>query len=339
MLSNEKDRLKNDNKKIVSEKELLQKQQIIHKKDIESYDSKKKQVNDEYNKKSIKMDYLKEELKDLNETFVALSQNKNDISIKINNIELEIKHLENDIYNEYETTYLLLDPILIEGTKNLVLKDIQNEQYELNRKLKSLGTINIDSIEEYKMVKERHSFLTNQITDLNTAKQELEKIIIETSNSMAEQFSINFNAIQNHFSHVFSELFEGGKAEIYLTDPDNPMESNIEINAEPPGKKLRHISLLSGGEKSMVAIALLFGILRTKPTPFCVVDEIDAALDDQNIVRYSHFLTAAAKKNQFIVITHRKRTMEIADVIYGISMGKGGISKVLSLQVSDYKIS
>ena len=209
---------------------------------------------------------------------------------------------------------------------------------EIKNRLDELGEINVGSIEEYKQVSERYEFLLDQRKDITEAMDELKAIINDMDKTIKNRFKSNFDEVVKNFEEIFKELFGGGTAELTLDNEDDPLESGIEINAQPPGKKLQNINLLSGGEKSMTAIALMFAVLKTKPTPFCILDEVEAALDDANIDRFANYL-----KNfhdiQFAVVTHQKTTMEHADVLYGVTMPEQGISRVLSLRLgSEFEI-
>lgn len=245
------------------------------------------------------------------------------------------KEMEKDNYykklnEELELTYVeALD----------LAKEIEDEEEvkELIKKLKiqisALGTVNLASIQEYEEVKEKFDFMSSQEKDLECAKGELKSVIEEMTGNMKELFKENFKILNKTFNETFRELFKGGSAELILCDGDE-LTANIDINVEPPGKKLQNINLLSGGEKVLSAIALLFSILKMKPTPFCILDEIEAALDDANVYRYAEFLTKFSKNTQFIVITHRKGTMEVSDIIYGVTMEEKGISKVVSVNLT-----
>ena len=190
--------------------------------------------------------------------------------------------------------------------------------------------------EEYEEIITRHDFMKEQMDDLKAGKSELLDIINTLYDAMTEQFKANFIKLQENFTRIFSILFEGGRAYLEFTDPTGVLEGGIELVAQPPGKRLRHISLLSGGEKSMVAIALLFSFLEINPSPFCVIDEVDAALDDHNIYRYITYLKKVAEHNQFITITHRRTTLEVCDNLYGVSMSKDGVSQLVSVRLTDY---
>ncbi len=204
---------------------------------------------------------------------------------------------------------------------------------ELKRSISNLGTPNLGAIEEYVRVNERYTYLTGQRDDVLTAKKELESIIREITQEMTTIFVAEFKKIDEYFGKTFEEMFGGGKGQLVLEDPEDPLGCGIEIRVQPPGKQLKTITLLSGGEKAFVAIALYFAILKVRPTPFCMLDEIDAALDDRNVERYASYLRNLSQKTQFIVITHRRGTMELADVLYGVTMQEQGVSKLLRLDL------
>ena len=203
----------------------------------------------------------------------------------------------------------------------------------LKRKISALGTPNLGAIEEFARVNERYEYLSTQRDDVLHSKEELEEIIRSITREMTEIFTREFGRINEYFGQTFSEMFGGGKASLELDDPDDPLGCGIEIHVQPPGKQLKTITLLSGGEKAFVAIALYFAILRVRPTPFCLLDEIDAALDDNNVRRFAAYLRNLCEKTQFIVITHRRGTMEEADVLYGVTMQEQGISKILHIDL------
>ena len=205
---------------------------------------------------------------------------------------------------------------------------------ELKRKISALGTPNLGAIEEYARVNERYTYLTEQRDDVLIAKKDLEGIIHEITQQMTDIFVTEFAKINEYFGKVFEEMFGGGKGQLLLEDPENPLTCGIEIRVQPPGKQVKTITLLSGGEKAFVAIALYFAILKVRPTPFCMLDEIDAALDDRNVERFSSYLRNLSSKTQFIVITHRRGTMEASDVLYGVTMQEQGISKLIRLDLN-----
>jgi chromosome segregation protein len=206
---------------------------------------------------------------------------------------------------------------------------------ELNRGIKALGTPNIGAIEEYDRVNTRYTYLSEQRTDVEKAKEELLGVIESITREMTGIFAEQFALIRDSFQQTFLELFGGGKATLELEDENDILNCGIEIKVQPPGKALKTITLLSGGEKAFVAIALYFAILKVHPTPFCVMDEIEAALDESNVIRVANYMRRITGKTQFIVITHRRGTMEAADVLYGVTMQERGVSKVLTINMND----
>ena len=245
--------------------------------------------------------------------------------------EMEIENYYKKLNEELDLTYQealeIAKPI-----ENLVA--FKENVSSIKRRISALGTVNLASIAEYEEVSEKYKFMTSQEEDLEKAKEELISVISEMTSKMKVLFNDNFKILNKNFNETFRELFKGGSAELILGEGDE-LTCNIEINVMPPGKKLQNINLMSGGEKVLSAIALLFGILKMKPTPFCILDEIEAALDDSNVYRYAEFLKKFSDKNiQFIVITHRKGTMEVSDIMYGITMEEKGISKVVSVDLT-----
>ena len=206
---------------------------------------------------------------------------------------------------------------------------------ELKKSISGLGNINLDAIEEFQRINERYTYLKDQRDDVQKSKKELEGIIADITAEMKTIFSNRFAIINQAFGETFQSLFGGGHATLELEDPDDILNCGIEIKVQPPGKALKIITLLSGGEKAFVAIALYFAILKVSPTPFCVMDEIEAALDDANVVRFAHYLRQMSDKTQFIVITHRRGTMEEADVLYGVTMQEQGVSRILTINLND----
>jgi chromosome segregation protein len=208
----------------------------------------------------------------------------------------------------------------------------QRELTKLKNQIKALGVVNLSAIEEYKELSERHDFLKTQLDDVNRSKRELERLIAELTERMKEMFAENFDKINVSFKRIFTELFGGGKASLTLSNPEDILESGIDINVAPPGKVIKNLSLLSGGEQAFVAIAIYFAILSVKPSPFCILDEIEAALDDINVTKYARYLRKFTDTTQFICVTHRRGTMDEADVLYGVTMQEKGISRVLKMQ-------
>ena len=212
------------------------------------------------------------------------------------------------------------------------MPDAQRELNDLKAKIRGLGTVNVAAVEEYKEVSGRYRFMSGQLEDVELSKRDLEKLITDLTDTMRRQFSESFEQISRNFSAVFTELFGGGSGELALTNPEDVLESGVEINVAPPGKVIRNLSLLSGGEQAFVAIAIYFAILRVKPAPFCILDEIEAALDDVNVAKYAAYLRNFTDTTQFILITHRRGTMDEADVLYGVTMQEKGISRLLKME-------
>ena len=272
-------------------------------------------LEDEINSKLKLIDDLKEQI--------------NKIEIKKSKLEVELEQVVNKMWEEYEIT-----PNNAENyAKPENVAAVQKRVNELRNQIKNLGSINVDSIEEYKQTKERYDFMTEQKVDLEESSDKLKKIISDMTDVMKKQFQEQFKIINKNFGVIFAELFGGGKANLKLADENNVLECGIDIEAQPPGKKLQNMMLLSGGEKALTAIALLFAILKINPAPFCVLDEIEAALDDVNVNRFAEYLKKFTNEIQFLVITHRKGTMEAADTVYGITMEENGISKLLSMKL------
>ena len=275
---------------------------------------------------------LEEQLKELQRTHKGYLEAIRANELKRSRVEFEINNFNEQLEENYQLTY--------EEAEELAL-EIDDEEHMrrrvklLKKSIEELGPVNLSAIEEYDRVLERHSFLTEQREDLLAAQETLHEAIKEMDEEMTLRFSETFYAIREQFKRVFRELFGGGQADLVLLDPQNLLETGIEIVAQPPGKKLQNLSLLSGGERALTAIALLFSILNIRPVPFCILDEVEAALDEANVVRYSQYLKKFSRNTQFIVITHRKGTMEGADVLYGITMQESGVSKLVSVKLED----
>ncbi len=252
--------------------------------------------------------------------------------VKLGRLDTQLENLIAQLTEEYEISYEAARD-KIEKVENV--GQTRSEIQQLKNSLKELGEINLGSIEEYERVSERFNFLTTQKADLIAAKESLYQVIAEADEEMTKIFNESFEAVREQFRIVFAKLFGGGVADLILTDPDNLLDSGIEILAQPPGKKLKSIALLSGGEKALTAIALLFAILQVKPVLFTVLDEVDASLDDSNVSKFAQYLHEFSETTQFIVITHRRGTMEVADSLYGVTMQEAGISKLVSVRLED----
>ncbi|WP_029453272.1 chromosome segregation protein SMC [Clostridium algidicarnis] len=273
---------------------------------------------------------LKSRIEQLQLFIQKKEEEKNKFNINKTRIDIEKENLYAGLNNEFNISFVeALD----------IAKDIENEDFAkeevitIKKEISKLGTINLGSIDEYKDIKEKYTFMNSQKEDLNNARIELKEVIDDMTSKMKDVFSSNFKVLNENFNNTFKELFKGGNAALILGEGDE-LTANIDINVQPPGKKLQNINLMSGGEKVLSAIALLFAILKMKPTPFCILDEIEAALDDANVYKYAEFLKKFSNEIQFIVITHRKGTMESADMLYGVTMEEKGISKIVSVDLS-----
>lgn len=247
-------------------------------------------------------------------------------------IEKEYTDTINKLYDEYQLSKSEAEDM------GIVIEDPQQSSRnlaEIKNKIRALGSVNVDAIEEYEEVSQRYEFMKGQIEDIEKSRNELSKLINELTSKMSEQFREQFAKINSFFAQTFAELFNGGKAELVLEDPLDVLECNIDIKVQPPGKNVKNIDLLSGGEKGLSAIALLFAILKVTPAPFCIFDEVEAALDDVNVTRYAQYVRRMTCHTQFILITHRRGTMEEADVLYGVTMQEEGVSKMLELKTAE----
>lgn len=298
--------------------------------DVANSSSKIDELKNERIEKNQQLEKLE---KDVTEQFTVIEDLKEQIiklDVKKTKIDQDLNQVVNTMWEEYEITPNTAG----EYEKPSNIQSTQKRVNKLRAEIKDLGSINIDSIEEYKKNKERYDFMSEQRLDLENTVTKLKKMIAEMTETMKKQFAEKFKLINKNFNEVFVELFGGGKAELILTDEENILECGIDIQVQPTGKKLQNMMLLSGGEKAFTAIALLFAILRINPAPFCILDEIEAALDDVNVYRFAEYLKKFSDETQFLVITHRKGTMEVADTVYGITMEENGISKLLSMKLS-----
>ena len=279
--------------------------------------------------KNEKLTSLETELDEQTEKIETIKNQISKLDLKKSKVELELNQVINKMWEEYELTPNNTGDI----KKSEKPHEVQKQVNSIRSQIRELGSVNIDAIQEYKEMKERYDFMSEQRLDLEESSNKLKKVISEMTDTMKKQFAEQFKIINKNFGEVFAELFGGGKAELILADEENILECGIEIEVQPPGKKLQNMMLLSGGERAFTAIALLFAILKINPAPFCVLDEIEAALDDVNVYRFAEYLKKFSKDSQFLVITHRKGTMEAADTVYGITMEEKGISKLLSMKL------
>lgn len=271
-------------------------------------------------------------MKDQRNQLKQIEHELHQIEVKVNRLDVELENVIKKLAEDYELSYELAKQ------RYAILDDpmiAQMKVKELKRQISSLGEVNLGAIDEYERVRERFEFLSTQKQDLVEAKEKLQNVIHELENEMSKRFMTTFEQIRSHFIEVFTKLFGGGRADLLLNDPNHLLDTGIEIVAQPPGKKLQNLQLLSGGEKALTAIALLFAILNVKPVPFCVLDEVEAALDEANVVRFAQYLREFSEMTQFIVVTHRKGTMEEADVLYGVTMEEDGVSKLVSVRLDE----
>ena len=325
----QKKQLLEDNKNLEEKIEELKKTIEELTLDVSNSGSKVEELKKDRVAKNEKLSGVEDDILSQIEKIDDLKAQINKADVKLSKIEVEKEQIITKMWEEYELTPN--DPGEYEKPKNV--HEVQKRVNVLRQNMKDLGSVNIDSIEEYRKLKERYDFMSEQRLDLETTVSKLRAVIADMTETMKKQFSERFKQINKNFSEVFVELFGGGKAELRLTDADNVLESGIEIEVQPPGKKLQNMSLLSGGERAFTAIALLFAILKINPAPFCVLDEIEAALDDVNVYRFAEYLRKFSDNSQFLVITHRKGTMEVGNTVYGITMEENGVSKLLSLDL------
>ncbi len=361
-LSNDLDNLVRDRKRRLDEQAELEKKELRQKarglEIAQRLQSEKARVDElsiekekagelqkEARQESVKVEDLRQktrkQLSDIAKEIDSLHAVSNDYAIKQHRAELtlartedELQNLINHIWNTYELTYLNAQSYRQEEGFNL--PQAEKEAKDIRGEIRLLGAINVGAVEEYAQQKERHDMLVTQRDDAIKAEEDLVSLIQRLLNTMEKQFVSEFYKINEFFAQTFSRLFGGGQAELRLTDPQNPLTCGIEIVVQPPGKKLQLLSLLSGGERALTAIAILFAILKLKPSPFCLLDEIEAALDDANISYFADYLCEYAQTTQFIVVTHRKGTMERCDALYGVTMQEKGVSSMVSVNLENY---
>ncbi|PGZ94851.1 chromosome segregation protein SMC [Bacillus sp. AFS029533] len=276
-------------------------------------------------------DYV-QSLREKQRQYKSLSDLLKQQEVNSNRLDVELENRLEQLNVKYMTTY---EAAKMKYTLEMTVDDARKRVKLLKRSIEELGTVNIGAIDEYERVSERHDFLQEQRTDLNEAKITLYNVISEMDEEMTKRFETSFSAIREKFQVVFTQLFGGGRADLVLTDAENLLLTGVEIVAQPPGKKLQNLGLLSGGERALTAIALLFAILQVRPVPFCVLDEVEAALDEANVARFAKFLKYFSEQTQFIVITHRKGTMEECDVLYGVTMQEYGVSTLVSVRLDE----
>ncbi|MFP4975859.1 chromosome segregation protein SMC [Paenibacillus sp. CN-4] len=279
-----------------------------------------------------KLEQEEGQTKDQRQALRTVEEQLRQTEVAVGRMDVELENILRKLRDDYELSYELAKQ------RYPVPDDVpaaQAEVQRLKRSISALGEVNLGAIDEYQRVHERYTFLSGQKDDLVEAKTTLYQVIREMEDEMSKRFKTTFDAIRREFGTVFTKLFGGGRADLVLLDPEHMLDTGIDIVAQPPGKKLQNLQLLSGGERALTAMALLFAILQVKPVPFCVLDEVEAALDEANVVRFAQYLREFSEQTQFIVVTHRKGTMEEADVLYGVTMEEGGVSKLVSVRLED----
>lgn len=317
-LDKELDKILDKYYKKLSEKNSLQEE-------VTSLKNKKSSLNDE-------LAELELAVKKVNSSYNKLVSDASEIDVTIGKLDIKMDNLLIRLNDEYQITY---ERAKMEYTISPDIEKSRGRVQELKRLIRDLGEVNTGAISEFERINERYTFLSSQKEDLKSSINDLLEIIDEMDKTMIEEFTNTFNSVNNEFKQVFRKLFKGGSGELVLTDPLNILETGIDIIAEPPGKKLKSISLLSGGEKTLTAIALLFAILNVKTVPFCILDEVEAALDEANVDTFGTYLKEYENKTQFIVITHKKKTMEYANTLYGVTMQESGVSKLVSVKLDN----
>ena len=339
MITNTQDRekqylseLENYQKQITQKTQEIQQKEIFFsetEQKISSAEQKAKSASKNHDAQSIQIRSLQSDLNTLHTEKEKLSAEVSRLSERQNSMQTECDQIINKLLEVYELTrseaQAFAQPVedMTEAKKQLSV---------LKQKIRSLGAVNTEAIAEFKEVSERHAFYSREMTDIKKARQELEKMIQELTGEMCRIFSENFQIINQNFKEIFQDLFGGGRAELTLTEPEHVLTSGIEINVAPPGKVIKNLISLSGGEQSFVAIAIYFAILRLRPAPFCILDEIDAALDEANVRKYARYLKHFTDNTQFVLVTHRRSAMEEASVLYGVTMQEDGISRLLRLE-------
>ncbi|MGN1227872.1 MAG: chromosome segregation protein SMC [Christensenellales bacterium] len=308
--------------------------ETIKKQEEKLNQNKQKLVELESSKKILQENVLKldEQRTKVGEDISNLDKKKMAQDMQLQKVDIDLQNMQDRIYEEYKLTYETCLPFRAD---NYNINEGYAQINEIRKEINKIGPINISAIDDYKAVCERYEFMTEQTNDALKAESELIQIIKDLSTEMVTRFNEQFDKINHNFTKIFSELFGGGSARLELVDNEDPLLAGIDILAQPPGKKLQTMTLMSGGEKALTAIAILFAILKLRPMPFCLLDEIEAALDDANVERFAKYLKRFSQDTQFIVITHRKPTMELADSLFGVTMEEPGVSKIVSVKLSD----
>ena len=300
--------------------------------EIDDCQRKEKELDEAKDKIHEILQKLEEERERLNVELAKAQERQFQEEAKLGQIDNNLEMMKERIYEEYELTYSTATSLRMEDYDH---KEGVQRISEIKKEISKLGYVNVNAIEDSRLMDERYQLYVKEMDDLTKAEQDIVVIIKDLSQQMTEKFEVAFNKINSNFTMIFRQLFGGGNARLVLSEGEDILNAGVEIIAEPPGKKLQNLTLLSGGEKALTAIAILFAILKLRPMPFCLLDEIEAALDDANVERFAKYLHNFAESTQFIVITHRKPTMELADSLYGVTMEEEGVSKIVSVKLSD----
>lgn len=317
-----------------NEEDMVIKEYYSALKDKEMITNNLESLSNERDNYKEELDEYEHSIKQENSIYNSKTKELNNLEIEVNRMDVKLDNMLGTLSETYNMTY---EKAANEYKLYMNVDEARTKVSSLRKKMRDIGMVNLAAIDEYDKVSERYEFLIKQKEDLTNAETTLLEIIEEMDNVMKDDFLKTFDVISENFTTTFKELFNGGTAELKLTDPSNILETGVEIIASPPGKKLTSISLLSGGEKTFTAISLLFAILKSRQVPFCILDEVEAALDDVNVVSFGKYLTNLATKTQFIVITHKKKTMEFVNTLYGITMQESGVSKLVSVKLEEIK--
>jgi len=290
-------------------------------------------LKDAFEVQGREIDALEEQLKRLRRGNNELREQLSGLQLKRRELDLEIEHLRENIHERYRVEVAELS---VAEDETFDAAASQGRLEQLRRQIDQIGEVNLTAIEEFQELEERYGFLTTQQEDLRQSLEDLQKAIAKINRTTRQRFSETFEQVNENFREIFPRLFRGGRARLLLTDESDLLETGIDIEVQPPGKKLQNVTLLSGGEKALTAVALIFAIFLLKPTPFCLLDEVDAPLDDANISRFNEMVMEMAKDSQFILITHNKRTMEMAETLYGVTMEEPGVSKIVSVRMTEH---
>jgi len=289
-------------------------------------------VREHYEQGRLQLDEQRDQLRGIRSEAEVLRKEVARLQQRHHELQVDAEHLRQGVLERYRVD--LLEHQVPEATEDELARQ-QEQLKRLQQRIEALGEVNLMAIDEYQEQEERYDFLTRQREDLHQSLEDLQKAINQINRTTRRRFKETFDLVNEQFKVVFPRLFRGGQAELRLTDENDLLETGIEIVVQPPGKRLQNVNLLSGGEKALTAVALIFSLFLIKPTPFCVLDEVDAPLDDANIDRFAEMVREMTAQSQFIVITHSKRTMGIVDTMYGVTMQEPGVSKLVSVRMND----